>query len=206
MKAIITLYTESMQEVADLTIPTHIAFAQNNGWQQDSVIVEQEGCLWAKMQLICDYLNKPYDAVFWLDVDAMVTNPEKSIDWILKENKRADVFLTSDINGLNAGIMLIRNTDRAKCFFYSCTTYGKVLFGDRPNGEQQAIRHFSLDHPYNGIVHYLDNQRELNSYYPNLYTYPQSELAHWHKGDFILHLPGTPNERRVEIFNETGKV
>lgn len=204
--AIVTLYTESMQSVADLTIPSHVEFASKNGWDQCAILAEQENCLWDKMQLICDYLNKDYDVVMWIDVDALITNTSWSVDWILKEDKHADIFLTSDVNGLNAGVMLIRNTDRAKAFFYACTNYGKTLFGDRPNGEQQSIRHFSLAYPYDGIVHYLTDQRTLNSYYPELYKYPGSELAHWTPGDFILHLPGTPNEKRVEIFTEVSKL
>lgn len=204
--AIITLYTESMKEVADLTIPTHIKFAETLGWDQTSLVAQQEDCLWAKMDLISHHLEKPYDVVLWIDADAMITNTNKSIDDILSQNENSDVFLTADINGLNAGIMVIINTDKTKCFFHACRTYGKTLFGDRPNGEQQAIRHFSLAYPYDGIVHYLKNQRDLNSYYPNLYEYPNSELAHWEKGDFILHLPGTPNDKRVEIFNEVGKL
>ena len=205
-QAIITLYTESMQSVTDLTIPSHIEFATTNNWHQDAVLVEPDNCLWEKMQLICDYLNKDFDTVLWVDADAMITNPKLQIDWILDKNKNADVFLTADINGLNAGIMYIRNTNRAKQFFYSCTNYGKTLYSDRPNGEQQAIRHFSLAYPYEGIVHYMDDQRHLNSYWEGAYQYPLCEKAHWSYGDFILHLPGTPNERRVEIFTEASKL
>ena len=204
--AIITLYTESMKDVGEIATNSHIEFAKKHDWTEDSILVEEEGCIWSKVAFISDYLRFSYDAILWVDADAMITNPELSIDWILDEDKNADVFLTADINGLNSGIMLIRNTDRSKAFFHAVTHYGRVLFGDRPNGEQQAIRHFSLAYPYEGIVHYLKNQRDLNSYYPNLYNYPGSELAHWQKGDFILHLPGTPNEKRIEIFNEVGKL
>lgn len=204
--AIITLYTENMQSVANFTVPTHIEFAEKNNWDQVTILSDNADSLWAKMQLICDYLDKDYKAVMWVDADAMITNTSFSVDWILDENKNADVFLTSDVNGLNAGVMLIRNTDRAKAFFYACTNYGKTLFGDRQNGEQQAIRHFSLAHPYEGIIYYLPDQRTLNSYYPNLYKYPGSELAHWTSRDFILHLPGTSNDIRVEIFDKVGKV
>jgi hypothetical protein len=205
-QAIITLYTENMKDVVDLTIPTHKNFAINNGWHQDAVLVEQENCLWDKLHLISDYLNKDFDTVLWVDADAMITNPKLNIDWILDTNENADLFLTSDINGLNAGVMYFRNTIRIKAFLHACRYYGKVLYGDRTQGEQQAIRHFSLAHPYNGIIHYFDNQRIFNSYWKGDWTYPNCEKSEWSIGDFILHLPGTPNERRVEIFTEASKL
>jgi hypothetical protein len=205
-QAIITLYTDNMQEVVDLTTPTHKDFAEKNQWHQTARRIEPENCLWDKLEIISEYLDLDFDAILWVDADAMITNPNWKIDWILDKNKNADVFLTSDINGLNAGVMYIRNTDRSKQFFHACRTYGKTLFGDRPNGEQQAIRHFSLAYPYDGIIHYLDDQRILNSYWKGEYKYPLCEKAHWSYGDFILHIPGTPNERRVEIFTEASKL
>jgi hypothetical protein len=200
MKSVISLYSENMQAVADLTIPSHVKFAEAYGWNQEAKIVDQENCLWEKLNLISEHLSQKHSAVLWLDADVLITNP-KPITWILDENPAADVFLTADINGLNAGAMLIRNTDWSKAFFYACKTHGKTLFGDRPNGEQQAIQHFASVYPYAGIVHYIP-QRELNSYHPDAYEYPKSHSAHWQNGDFALHLPSLENEIRIEILKQ----
>jgi hypothetical protein len=200
MRAVISLYSENMQAVADLTIPSHVRFADKYGWHQDAVLADQENSLWEKLNLISHYLEKDYKSVLWLDADVLITNP-KPITWILEENHAADVFLTADVNGLNAGVMFIRNTPWSKAFFYACSNHGKTLFGDRPNGEQQALQHFSSVYPYAGIVHYVP-QRELNSYHPDAYDYPNCRLASWQSGDFALHLPSLPNEDRVEILKQ----
>lgn len=200
MKAVISLYTEKMQAVADITIPSHIKFAESYGWDQEAIKVEQENCLWEKLNMISNFLMGDYSTVLWLDADVLITNP-KPITWILDENKAADIFLTADINGLNAGVMLVRNTPWSKAFFFACSNHGKTLFADRPNGEQQAIQHFSSVYPYAGIVEYVP-QRELNSYHPGAYDYPNCRTAAWQKGDFALHLPSLPNEDRINILKE----
>jgi hypothetical protein len=200
MRAVISLYSENMQAVADLTIPSHVRFAEQHGWHQDAVVVDQENSLWEKLNFISQYLEKDYTSVLWLDADVLITNP-KPITWILDENPAADVFLTADVNGLNAGVILIRNTPWSKAYFYACRTHGKTLFGDRPNGEQQALQHFSSAYPYAGIVHYVP-QRELNSYHAGAYDYPNCRLASWQQGDFALHLPSLPNEDRILILKQ----
>ena len=196
--AIITCHSENMRSVADLTVPSHKAFADAWGCDHEARVVPQEECLWAKLNMVSEYLET-HELVWWLDTDALVTEsrPEghphpPAVD---------HVIATADINGLNAGVFAAYSSPRTMRFFHACRTYGKVLFGDRPDADQQTMRYFSLDHPYKGIIEYV-TQRAMNSYWPGAYEYPGCEAAWWEPGDFILHLPGLPNERRVEILNE----
>ncbi len=48
------------------------------------------------------------------------------------------------------------------------------------------------------VVH----QKCFNSYLYSEYTYPDDKGGSYTKGDFVLHLPGMPNHRRLQLIQE----
>ena len=199
--AIITCFSENMQAVADLTVPTHQRLAEALGASQEARPVPKETCLWDKIAMVRQYLET-HDQVLWLDADAAVTSVElQGRAWLTTPPPTPVVLVTSDINGLNSGVFMATAGLQTQEYFCAVERYGKTLFGDRPNPEQQAMRHFSLEPRYAGLVQYLP-QTEMNSYWPGAYDYPGAELAHWKPGHLILHLPGLYNERRIEILQQ----
>ena len=193
--AVITCYSENMSEVAALTVPTHARLAETWSMHHEARTVPQEGCLWAKVAMIREYLDRGHPLVCWLDADAAVTNPSK------REPRASSLALTCDVHGPNAGIMFIANTLLTRQFFFALSGYGRQLAANMINPEQSAIRWLTLHPPYDQLLD-IRAQRTMNSYWPGAYEYPGAEEAHWQKGDLILHLPALANERRLEIFSQ----
>jgi hypothetical protein len=190
--AVITCYSENMAEVAALTVPTHAKFAETWSMHHEARTVPQEGCLWAKVAMIREYLERGHRLVCWLDADAAVTNPDK------KPPKTTGVALTCDVHGPNAGIMFIANTLLTRQFFFALSGYGRQLVANLINPEQTAIRWLTMHPPYDRLLE-CHSQRTMNSYWPGAYEYPGASEADWQQGDMILHLPALSDEQRVEI-------
>ena len=201
MKAVITCYSDNMQEVADLTIPTQKAYADSIWATYEARVVPSEDAVWTKIDMVREFLASPekHDAVIWMDADLAITNPEADSLFGIG----SEITLSADINGLNAGIFFARNTPEVRRYFHAVGTHGKTLFGDKVTGEQLAMQHFASHFPYGGIIAYVA-QEHMNAYWPGAYEQPDSEDSPWKPGCFALHLPGMPNERRVEIFREIG--
>lgn len=203
---VLSCYTPSMQPVAELTIPTHKALAEHIGADHRAVELADAPIteiMWAKPELVSDALEEGYN-VWWIDADAAVTNVEAvpTVGQIYGWEADGAIEATCDINGLNAGVFFVRNCWRTEQFFYACKTHGRTLFEGVNTGEQMAMCHFASRPPYENIIAYCDRQRTMNSYWPKAYTYPGCEAAWWERGDFILHLPGLTNSKRVEILRE----
>jgi hypothetical protein len=196
-RAILTCFSENMRGVADLTIPTHMRLAEALGAEYVARPVEKETCAWDKITMVGEALET-HDQVMWIDADAAVTSTElRGRAWLTTPPSPAVLF-TSDINGLNAGVFMATAGLQTREFFWTVGHYGKKIFDGQPDCDQQALRHFSLEPRYAGLVQYLP-QTEMNSYWPGAYDYPGAELAHWKPGHLILHLPGLSDERRIEI-------
>jgi hypothetical protein len=194
MTTVLSLSTPQLGDVVALTRPTHEAFTNRWGFNHRHVEFPDMGLeeiMWMKPDLVYEELTAGNN-VWWIDADAAVTNPSKM------PYLGPDVTASCDINGLNAGVFYVENTVDTLRLFYACKTHGRTLFGDQSLGEQRAMQQFTSHEPYHGMITYIQ-QRAINSYWPGAYDYPGHETAEWQPGDFVLHLPGLPNERRVEI-------
>jgi hypothetical protein len=193
---VLSFYTPAMQAVGEVTAQHNQKFAERCGFAfQCRILLDEttpDEAMWRKPELIFDLLRAG-ENVWWIDADAVVTNPEA-----LPPCDPAKITISCDIHGMNAGVFHVPSTPQTLRFFYACLTHGRTLFGDRATGEQRAMQHFSGYEPYKDILSFVP-QRVLNSYWPMEYSYPGEDEGAWQPGDFILHMPGLSNERRVDI-------
>jgi hypothetical protein len=197
MKIVVcTCYSGNMQEVADLTVPSHKKLADFLGAVHVVETVPEEGAAWAKLDMVSQLLPS-FEALLWLDTDLLVTNPA-ALQPCSQENL---ITAPWDINGFNSGVFWALNGILVRKFFHACRTHGRSVWGDRVAGDQIAMQHFSSHTPYRGLVH-LVPLKSFCSYWKGAYEYPGCEADWWGDGDAALHLPGIPNERRVEIFKQ----
>jgi hypothetical protein len=201
--SVITCWSPSMEAVAQLTTPTHREFAERNNFAYESRAVPQdEGAVWDKIAMISDHLSQEaFDYVFWIDVDAAVTNPGFDLSALAASHPDKSVIATADIHGLNMGVALYRRNLLTRQLHYAVAGHGKKLFEGYHTPEQFSYNHFLAHEPYLGVLGIV-SQRTMNSYWRGAYEYPGAESAWWEPGDFVLHTPGLSNERRVEIFSE----
>lgn len=66
---------------------------------------------WQKAAMISPHLMD-LDLMAWVDADCVIVRPDFRIESVL-EYGEADLYLTKDVNGMNAGVIIMRNTPAA---------------------------------------------------------------------------------------------
>lgn len=203
--AILILYTESWQPLADIVLQNLHKYADANkeryGYDEIIIKYKNEFSGFEKIKKIQKHIGR-YDAIWSLDLDALITNHKTNIeDFINDEN---DFYICEDYNGINAGSFIVKDSQWSQAFLNS------ALMRKGDSGvycEQDAFsKLLSSDVPvYNEKVKILPHP-SINSY---LYeSYPECgiqthETGQWQEGDFVLHLPGIGMDKRIEIFKNT---
>lgn len=156
--------------------------------------------------------EQKHDYILWCDCDTLITNFNKNIEELIDENYH--FFLTTDVNGINGGVFLIRVSPEGLKYFYHIkekmheyASLNKFRFGE----EQNAMIRTHQDPQFKNIIKILP-QKSMNSYDYDLYGYNRlisidklGTQGHWEKGDFIIHIPGFGPDRfqeRMSHFNK----
>jgi hypothetical protein len=79
---------------------------------------------WSKILAVKRYLDHPpassggpYDYLFYIDMDAVIMNPEIKLESLISVGgKGSDFIMTEDWNGLNTGVWFVKNTLWSKKF------------------------------------------------------------------------------------------
>ncbi len=135
------------------------------------------------------------DILCVIDLDILFTNMTRRLEEFLDNEN--DLFFTHDVNGLNAGVYMIRATLGTQKFLEDAIgRWGQPgVFG-----EQDAIRDALKVNGFAGLAKIVPHP-SFNSF---LYEEYGQAMAHeegqWEPGDCVLHLPGRSNARRIEIF------
>jgi hypothetical protein len=136
------------------------------------------------------------DVLCVMDLDALITNHHIRLESFLISDRT--LFGCEDVNGFNAGVYMVRNTPEGRDLMMFANAYGKLA--PEGHGDQNAIRKWIEYNPseYQKVPH-----PAFNSYLYGEYGETKThEEGQWEEGDFILHLPGMTNDRRIEIIKE----
>ena len=110
--AIVSMYNEAHEELAKYTWPNKERYANLHGYT--SFVKTDEWTLtpihFEKLKLMLDMMteNPDIDWVWWLDNDAIITNPNIELETIADPDYH--VIITSDIASINAGSFMVRNS------------------------------------------------------------------------------------------------
>ncbi|KAG0043590.1 hypothetical protein BGZ83_011255, partial [Gryganskiella cystojenkinii] len=126
-----------------------------------------------------------YEWLFWMDMDAVVADLDKDLRTILdfaEENKREDQDEISLVvvrpvrdSKLNAGVMLIKNTDWSRRFLSEVQTRSEWFM--KSSYEQAAIWDVMMEPKWaSGVYLYDKNDHVMN-------TFPKQYI----EGDFVIH-------------------
>lgn len=190
--AVYIYYTPSWQELADLTLPVvHDYCAKHN--YKPFIHESKHNDSWADRKMygirIFFELWQDYDFIWVLDCDTLITN--HSIPFTQLVDYEHDIFITQDVNGINAGSWIIRNTPESLKFV-------ETIIDNFDAPHEQILMNRYLDMVK---VKYLPHP-SINSYKYELYDYGEKSHSEgqWEPGDLLLHLPGLSLEKRIEIF------
>lgn len=197
---IITNYTYSFKEIIDIVSPSIIQYCETHSYNYILTKYERSLKDFDKIKKVNEYLND-YDFIWALDGDAIITNHTIAVESFLDDEH--ELFLCKDINGINCGSFIIKNTSWAEWLIaWMLDLEGvKSIYC-----EQDALNMYLEKFPAQAErkVKFLPHQ-SINSYICKLY--PEYDIVvqpkeNWKEGDFVLHLPGVSNEKRLSILKE----
>ncbi len=172
-----------------------------------------------KIGALLDVIRKDnYDWIFWCGSDTMITNYNIKLEDLIDNDKH--FIVPNDLWGLNTDCLLVRSSAESVAFleevygtFHTFVDSNGVNIdtgvrlpdgGARAWAEQGAIN--DLKDKYADIIKAVP-QKTMNSYLYHMYPSPWHQKGldcdgnngTWSKGDFMLHLPGMPNDVRLNV-------
>jgi hypothetical protein len=197
--AIQTIYTSDWQPIADIVLRNFWEYADRHGYK---LVVRRyappyPNIGFQKLVEILDlFENNKCDIVWQLDLDSIITNHQIPVERYI--NDVHEVFITSGVNGINAGSFLIKNSQWSKGFIeYLLKQQGR----EGIHCEQDAIADYMKEYNKNPIK--IVPHPSFNSFDYSLYPEHQEVRleteGHWHEGNLLLHLPGIGMDKRQEI-------
>ncbi len=182
--ALVTLYTDNIRALAELTNPSKEAYCRR--WGYDFIC--HEGTLdpsrppaWSKIRLLLENLGD-YDWLYWLDADALVMNPEVALESFCDERyslvvaqlEEKDLF--GDLH-LNTGSFFVRNDEWGRRILEAVDGTAQE---DSPCWEQKAfVDLFTTQSWVRERVRVETESWRFNAFLPT-----------YRKGDFVFHALG----------------
>jgi hypothetical protein len=192
------LYSQNWQPIADVVVPVISEYATKHEYDIWVVKYSDTFSGFKKIEQIIEGIPN-YKAIWSIDMDTLITNKEIKIESFIDDEH--NFFICKDFNGINAGSFIVRNSVWSNTFLtYLLNKQGKP----KMECEQNAIEEFIEEFPNHDKIKILPHP-SINSYlYEN---YPECgkqthETGQWEKGDLLLHLPGLPLHKRLNILNQ----
>lgn len=191
--ALVTFYDDAHREMGQLTLPNKQEYCDRHGY---TLIAHTKACSapraqgWSKDIFIRAALPF-YDAVFWVDADALIVDMERPVETLL--DTALDIVFGGD--HINNGVFIIRNTEAMFEFLQ--------LAWDLPNVDPEFA---SLAAPNSPKWSQLCMVRILKIH-PGRFRYSNAgstfSAPYFQPGYvFVLHPYGSPINRRMEYIAE----
>ncbi len=202
--AVTTFFTNSYEPLAEITIPVLRKWCSKHDYHISVHIINNDTFPhFIKTNDAKRLLNEGFDIVFAIENDILITNLNCKIEDFI--NDTHDFFLTKDMNGFNSGSFIIKNTEWARKWLSFINNRN-----DGKNDEQDIIQQYGgsiifeknileLPHPSINSIPYKYYDTHGYVHY-NGQPIPTHEQGNWEHGDFTMHLPAMPLERRIELF------
>jgi len=145
-------------------------------------------------KIIIGLKEKKYDWVFWVDSDVVLCNPNIKLESFLPDDNMSNIHLiaSDDINGLNAGVFLIRVHPWSLNFIMRAMSYSYYV---RDKGLKYADQ--------SSMNNVLVGDEELDHYIIVPQNWFNSYIGLNKSGDFLLHLAGHVNkDDEAETFRD----
>jgi hypothetical protein len=135
------------------------------------------------------------DILCVIDLDLLFTNHTRRLEEFLYHEH--DLFFTHDVNGLNSGVYIVRATLGTRKFLEDALARAGLpgVFG-----EQDAMRDSLKIEAFGNLTKIVPHPAFNSFLYAEYGLTKTREQGQWEPGDFLLHLPGRSNERRIELF------
>jgi len=176
----------------------------------DNCPKEEASTYWCKIHKIKNLISN-YDYVIWLDSDTIIVNKNIPVEHYLSKYEYPDILFGKnsvpfDIGryAINAGVIIIKNSEIGKSFINTCIDQIKSLDKCNINGKEQG---FWAGICYEeGLMNILIKNKTFENHVfidvDNTFILNLLRKEEINKDLIFLHLPGWSNNEREEIFNK----
>lgn len=195
--------------LAEVTQPTRARYAEKHGYDCFFFEVAKDRGDACKRDAYEALWKRGYDVMVWMDLDSQVMNSTVRIEGIVErymERPLIDVidfrgplftkhFLWSyDHGGPNSGVYIVRFTSEGR--HWMDRAYATML--ENGLADETAMEILAITHPFKDWVRACPGT-VLNSYDYRYYGWEKytHEINAYKPGNFVLHMPGYPNEVRI---------
>ena len=213
--AVVTMYNEAYKLLAEITVLNNIKqYAEYHNYKficKDSDFPTNYIIYFEKSKLILDaFENSNIKWAWWIDVDALVTNFNIKLEQIIDDDY--DIIISTDGAGINCGSFSVKNSERGKAWLDMIYANRFVYRYTSNKWPEQLVMHDTARN-YTDIMKIV-TQKTFNSYYYQVYKGVVNNVIEtdrlensglWAPGDFVIHMPGLPNNLRIQylkMFNE----
>lgn len=212
-------HSKEFQSLADLTFPSKARYAKMWGYDLGHRLHGPAPTIaWERPKFWREALDH-CECLFFTGADIAITNVWIPVAQLTGIDADADFYFAVDHHGLQSDSWIMRSNDRTKAFLDRV-----VRMEGKCNNEQDAMQiilsgyldYGSLRRVVDGNSHEPTDklfQRELNRSEVKVCVLPRraiNSLPHvhyggtgqephsWHRGDFVLHMPGKTLEYRLK--------
>jgi len=192
-----TEYGGNYAKIAGYTTPIFKEYCKLYGYDFRVLVMGGTGNEYAykKHEYFEELFKEDVDAIFYLDVDAVITDFRYTIESFIDEEH--SFFITEHLGELNGGAMIIKNDDAGRWV-------NEMVLSERNSfdNEQNVLNFYREFAPLKAAMKILPHP-SINSFnyelYPECPTIRKREQGHFHEGDFIFHVPALGTEKRLEV-------
>lgn len=199
--AFTTEYGGNYAAIAGYTIPIMRKYCELHGYDLRVLVMEGTGNEYAykKHEFFEQLFKEDYEAIFYLDVDAVITNMNVKIESFM--DGFASLYITEHLGELNGGALILRNDEEGRWV-------NDLILSERGSfdNEQNVINFYRNFQPFIRAMKVVPHPA-FNSFdyilYPEHPDIRERERGHWHEGDFVLHVPGLGIDHRLQVLKST---
>lgn len=194
------MFSPSHNALANVSVPNLQEYADRHGYQWMVIMVENDKWEYKKHEQFERYFNefKDLELIWYKDVDTIITDMTKPITDFIDDHY--SFYLTKDANEFNGGSVIIKNTAVGRAFNKTVLENRNMFQNEQNVYNSMPMLMFGID-IMKPIPHPSINSYDYSLYKEHPEYVGREDLGDWAEGHLLLHVPGLPMEKRIEVLS-----